>query len=57
MDPLYDQAPEISAQYEINDEVHGSIEDKGEVVEAGEAEEPGGWSKGRTAPTTNCLVR
>ena len=40
----------LPAKNEIDDEVDGGVEDQGEVIEAGEAEEPGwGSEHGATA--------
>ena len=33
--------PELPSQYQVNDEVYGSIEDQSEMIEAGQAEKPG----------------
>ena len=45
-----DNAPEHSSQNQINDKIDGGIEDQSEMIEAGEAEEPGRGEKGRATP-------
>ena len=42
--------PKLSAEDEINDEVDGGVENQGEVIEAGETEEPCGGREHGAAP-------
>ena len=42
--------PELPSQYQVNDKVYGSIEDQSEMIEAGQAEEPGRGEEGGPAP-------
>ena len=45
-----DDFPELPSQYEIYDEVYWSIEDQSEMIEAGQAEEPGRREEGGPTP-------
>ena len=47
---LYDDCPELLSQYHVNYEVYGSIEDQSEMIEAGQAEEPGRGEEGGSTP-------
>ena len=51
-----DDFPKLPSQYEVNDEVYGGIEDQSEMIEAGQAEEPGRGEEGGTTPV-NIWVR
>ena len=42
--------PELPSQYQIYDEVYGCIEDQSEMIEAGQAEEPGRGEEGGPTP-------
>ena len=42
--------PELPSQYQVNYEVYGSIEDQSEMIEAGQAEEPGRGEEGGPTP-------
>ena len=42
--------PELPSQYQVNDEVYGSIEDQSEMIEAGQAEKPGRGEEGSPTP-------
>ena len=42
--------PELPSQYQVNDEVYGCIEDQSEMIEAGQAEEPGRGEEGGPTP-------
>ena len=42
--------PELPSQYQVNDEVYGCIEDQSEMIEAGQAEEPGRGEEGNPTP-------
>ena len=42
--------PELPSQYQINYEVYRSIEDQSEMIEAGQAEEPGRGEEGGSTP-------
>ena len=53
---MNDDFSELSSQYEVNDEVYGGIEDQSEMIEAGQAEEPGRGEEGGTTPV-NIWVR
>ena len=53
---LNDDFSELSSQYEVNDEVYGGIEDQSEMIEAGQAEEPGRGEEGGTT-SVNIWVR
>ena len=41
---------ELPSQYQIYDEVYGCIEDQSEMIEAGQAEEPGRGEEGGPTP-------
>ena len=42
--------PELCSQDEVNDEVHGSIEDQADMIKAGETKKPRWRLRVRTTP-------